>query len=239
MRDHDRARAHRVHLFEDVRGDDDGLLLGHALDHLAHDKLLVGVEAVRRLVHDQHLRIVEDSLREARTLAIALGERVDRLLRDGGQLRLLDSRLNLLLHLRAGKAANLGDEGEEVRHRHRSVGRRVFGQIPEAALRANGILDDIVAADLRGARRGRDEPGDHAHGGGLARAIRPEESKHFALLDGKGDAFDRLEGAEALFQVIDLEHVSCLFFFSLFSSFVSQLSARTRRPVREKTAHII
>ena len=67
------------HLLEDVGREDDGLLDGHVLDQVAHLVLLVRVEAVRRLVEDQHRRVVQERLREADALLVALGERVDRL----------------------------------------------------------------------------------------------------------------------------------------------------------------
>ena len=97
------------------------LVGGHFLDHLAHDELLVGVKPVRRLVHYEHLRIVQDRLGEARTLTIALRERVDRLLGDGGKLRLLDGCVNLGLCLCAREATDVRDERKEVRDCHGTV----------------------------------------------------------------------------------------------------------------------
>ena len=44
------------------------------LDQLAGLDDLLGVEARRRLVQDQHVRVVEDGLGEADALAVALGE---------------------------------------------------------------------------------------------------------------------------------------------------------------------
>ncbi len=37
---------------------------------------------------------------------------------------------------------------------------------------------------------GRDEPGQHAHGGGFAGAVRPQESQHLAPLHREGDVVD-------------------------------------------------
>ena len=52
-------------------------------DQLAHLVLLVGIEAVGRLVHDQHLRIVQDRLREADAALEAFGEGLDGLVEHG------------------------------------------------------------------------------------------------------------------------------------------------------------
>ena len=50
-----------------------GLLAPHLLDQGPDLVLLVGIEAVGRLVEDQHLGVVEDRLGETNPLSIALG----------------------------------------------------------------------------------------------------------------------------------------------------------------------
>ena len=81
--DDDGARAHRLDLFENVSRNDDRLVGGHVGDELADVMLLIGVEAVGRLVHDQNRRVVQDRLREADAALVALRQRVDHLLDDG------------------------------------------------------------------------------------------------------------------------------------------------------------
>ena len=107
----------------------------------------------------------------------------------------------------AVEATDLCNELQERLDRHRPVGGRIFGQIADAGLRTDRILQDVVAADGGRSRRRRDEPRDHPHGCRFPRAVRPEEAQHFALLDLKGDALDGLEGTEAFLQVFDLQHV--------------------------------
>ena len=51
--------------------------LAISLDQLADLVLLVGIEAVGRLVHDQHLGVVQDRLRQADAALEALGEGLD------------------------------------------------------------------------------------------------------------------------------------------------------------------
>ena len=63
--DDDDPGADRFDLFENVGGNDDRLAFAHLPDQLAHFVLLVRVEAVGRLVQNQHRRIVQDRLREA------------------------------------------------------------------------------------------------------------------------------------------------------------------------------
>jgi len=57
-----------------VRAQDDGVVAGEALDELARFIDLLGVEAGGRLVENQDVGIVDDGLRQADALALALGE---------------------------------------------------------------------------------------------------------------------------------------------------------------------
>ena len=65
-------------------------LAAEALDELARLDDLLRVEAGRRLVEDQHVRVVEDRLREADALAVALRELADQLVPHVADAALLD-----------------------------------------------------------------------------------------------------------------------------------------------------
>jgi hypothetical protein len=88
--DDDGAAARGVDFLEDVGGKHDRLALAELADQVAHLVLLVRVEAVGRLVEDQHLGLVHQRLREAGAVAVALGERVDRLVQHRGEEAALD-----------------------------------------------------------------------------------------------------------------------------------------------------
>ncbi len=91
-RDDDGARADGVDLFEDVRGNDDGLLARDLADERADFVLLQRIEAVGGLVEDQHLRVVHDGLGEADAALEALGQRFDGLGDDRLELQPADAR---------------------------------------------------------------------------------------------------------------------------------------------------
>ena len=59
------------------------------LDQIAHGVALVRIEAVGRLVQDQQHRIVQQRRRQPHAPAIALGERLDRLVDGFAQPRIL------------------------------------------------------------------------------------------------------------------------------------------------------
>ncbi len=85
--DDDGAGAHLVHLLQDVGRHDDQLVLAELVDQAAHFVFLIRVEAVGRLVQDQHLRIVDQRLREADAAPESLGQGFDDLVDDRGRAR--------------------------------------------------------------------------------------------------------------------------------------------------------
>ena len=72
--DDDDALAGLRDLRQDVRAEDDGVIAGEAADEVARLDDLLGVEAGGRLVEDQHFRVVDERLREADALPVALRE---------------------------------------------------------------------------------------------------------------------------------------------------------------------
>ena len=73
-------------------------------------------------------------------------------------------------------------------------------------LAAIASLDDVVAADAHGAARGRNDAGEAAQRGGLARAVRADEAQHFAGLDGKRKFVHGGELAVKFGEAFDLNH---------------------------------
>ena len=53
---------------------------------------------------------------------------------------------------------------------------RFVGEKGELFLGGNRVADDVVAADAHGAARGRNDAGEAAQRGGLARAVRADEA---------------------------------------------------------------
>src|SRR5262249_55676668 len=86
--------------------------------------------------------------------------------------------------------------------------RGVLRQITDQPACLNRTVNDIESANSNGAGGRRDEAGDHAHGGGFAGAIRPQEPKHLAAFNGKRDSVDGVFGAENFCQIVNLNHSS-------------------------------
>jgi len=74
---------------------------------------------------------------------------------------------------------------------------------PTVADRVGREAGDLLAAEPDGTRRERERPRDAVEGGGLSRAVRPDEPEDLARSDLEGDRVQRGEAAEALRQPVN------------------------------------
>jgi hypothetical protein len=133
------------------------------------------VEAGQRLVEDEEVRVVHEGGGQLDTLLVAEGERLDLAPRAVGDPEPLQP---------AGRGRGGGRRGQPVQaaevlkllaDEHARVEAALLRQVAEPA--AIGVGDrGAVPAD--GARGQGGEPEHGAHRGGLARAVRAEESGH-------------------------------------------------------------
>ena len=204
----DHAAADRLDLLQDVRRKDDGLLDRHALYERPDLVLLVRVEAVRRLVQDERRRVVQEGLCESDALLVALGERLDRLVSDRGEVGEGDGPLDLVRARRAApETADFRDESEEFADGHFRIGRGVFGQVAELAFDGHRVLEDIDSVDIDRSRVGPHKPGYHLHRRGLTRTVGSEEAQDLAAFCRKAHAVHRALGAIEFFEAFDFYHI--------------------------------
>src|SRR5882724_905548 len=96
-----------------MRRENNGLVLAHLAYERAHLVLLVRIEPVGGLIQDQHLRIVDQRLREAGAVAEAFRKRIDRLPENALQVAQVDVSTYRAAPSLAPQAAHLGGEPEE------------------------------------------------------------------------------------------------------------------------------
>jgi hypothetical protein len=99
--------AGHLDLGQDVAGDEDGHPPAQAGDQVAHDQDLVGVEADRRLVHDDDGRLGQDGLGDPDALAEPLGELADDLVADALQVAELEDLVDPRAQLARGTSFSL------------------------------------------------------------------------------------------------------------------------------------
>jgi hypothetical protein len=149
---------------------------------------------------------VDERLREADALAIAVRQVPDLLAEDLREAAHLDDRARPLLERRVVELAEVAGEAQVLEHAHLEVQRRALRQVPEGLPDLQGLVEDVVPVDARRARRRRDEAREDAHRGRLARAVRPEKAHDLAAAHFEVDLVDRTERPEALGQVVRVDH---------------------------------
>src|SRR4029077_10668491 len=92
--------------------------------------LLIGVEAVRRLIQDQYLGIMDQCLRKAGPVTIAFRERIDALMENRLQKTMFDNLVGRLFLRCSIQASQFRTKGKKAKYRHIAVNRRIFREIP-------------------------------------------------------------------------------------------------------------
>ncbi len=111
-----------------------------------------------------------------------------------------------LFQLRAGEAFEAADEAQVLGGLHLEIERRRFGQIADAPAHFEGLGEDVVARDRGRSRGGREEAGEHAHGGGFTGAVGAQEAYDLAFVYGEGDVVNGGGAGVTLGQVCNSNH---------------------------------
>ena len=179
--DDDQMVGRDRHLIHQVAGHENGAAFGREMFHQVPDPQdALWVEAVDRLVQQQHLRVTQHGHRDADPLPHAEGVPADPL---AGHLTQPD-QVEHLVHPGPGQPLRLGQEEQVV------VGApaRVHGLgLKQRAYRAQWLIQVGVrpAVDRRGPGVRPVQAQDEPHRGRLARAIRAQEPGDPAWLDMK------------------------------------------------------
>ena len=207
LRDDDGARARRLDLGQVVRREEDRALLADLLQVVEKLGLLVRVEVARRLVEDEDRRVVDERLREADALAVAVRQVPDLLaehLREAAHLD--DALARACWKVLVVEVPEVGGELQVLEHAHLEVERRALRQVAEALAHLERLVEDVVAVDPRRPAGRRDEAREDAHRGRLAGAVWAEKADDFAAPNLEVDLVERAERPEALGQVVRVDH---------------------------------
>ena len=182
-----------IELGQVVAGDEDGgaALAGQLAQESTHLDDADRVEAVDRLVEDQQLGTGDEGDGDAQALTHAQGELPHPLAARVGQA---DEPEQLVLQRRRRDAADDAVQVEIVTGAHAQLqagGLDEAAQAPQVVLGRAAAVARGVAEELDLAVGGRHQAADHAHEGGLARAVAADEAvdatalqAHVEILDG-------------------------------------------------------
>jgi len=188
--------ADRFDLGKDMGGEYDRAALAQIADQGTDLADLDRIETDRGLVQDHDIRIMNDRLRDADALLVALGERAQQARADLGQPAALFRRGEGGLQARSRNTVQTRRQAQEFVDRQFPVERRMLGQVSDVALGAHRIAHEVDPADRYAACVRCQVPREHLHRGGLARAVRTEQSQNFTTAQCQIDFTHRLVGTE-------------------------------------------
>jgi hypothetical protein len=164
-----------------VRGEHDGgtgrgVALQDAPDRLGRHR----VDALERLVKEQHFGVVQQRGREADLLAHAGRVVDDQLVLGAGQVEHVQQLRGPLVHLGPGQSAQPARVGEQLPPRQPLEQPQPLGQHPDPGLHLDRIAPHVVPDHLDRPLVRPEQPGDHGERGGLPGPVRPDEPDELA-----------------------------------------------------------
>src|SRR6266550_5671955 len=175
------------------------------------------IEAGRRLVEKEDLRVVQEAAHDLELASHPARERLDRLVdvaRDAQKLgELLDLRAVAASHQRVGRrvrkdAVENGVEAHILLGREVLVEARPLEDDPDLPAHGARLADDVAAVDRRATARWGKRRGQDRDRRGLSGSVRAEQHEEFTGLHLERDAVDgiRLGLLVPLHEVFDADH---------------------------------
>ncbi len=187
-----------------MRGDEDGEAAGGELVNLAPEIApRFRIDAGGRLVEQQQTGVRQRAGAEREALLPAAGQLAGDLFLAAFETKPRDHRLG-----RGGRprdAIDAGDEFEILAHREIVVEAEALRHVADAGLDLGGIGADVVTETGAAAFVRREQPAQHADGGGLAGAIGSEEAEDGAAFDLHGEVAHHLPPAERFGQAVHVD----------------------------------
>src|SRR5512133_1937358 len=180
------------------RGDEDGhALLLELVEDAPEIPAGDGIDTVRRLVQEEHPGRVDEGAGEPELLLHAPGEVARLAAPEGGEVAEGQEPLEAFAPAGLRDFIEIGVEIDVLLHCEIRIQTEALGHVADAVLDRVGILDRVQPIHPGLARTGLEDPGQQAHGGGLARAVRPDEPEDLPLLHGQGQLIEGHEFPEA------------------------------------------
>jgi len=201
----DRDPAAVLGLVHVVRGEEDGdvLALLQLVDVAPDRRAGLRVQAHGRLVEEQHMRGVQQAPGDLQTALHAAGVGADQAFAPVPQAHHLQHLTYPRRDRRLRHAVQVGVEAQVLLGREVAVQRGVLEHQPDVAPHRVPLGGHVVPGHDGPPRRRPDQRAQDADRGGLARAIRAEETERLAARDLEVDAPDGLDLAVSLGQLAD------------------------------------
>ena len=181
------------------------MLLPQFTNQVAHFKNLRRVQTDGRLIQDEHVRFVNERLRQAYPLAHTLRKTANEAFCALFQIHLLENVIHAIFGI--GQMSQIGHEFEVLENCHVGIQRHRFGHIAYPAAYFQRLLDHIETGYFHLACGRRHIAAQNAHGSGLPCAIGTQEAKDLAFFRSEAQIIDRPTWAVIFDQSFYTDHI--------------------------------
>ena len=201
--DHHDAIGEVVGLFEVLGGEQHGrAALDQALDHPPQLVATLRVETGGRFVEEQDRRLVDQRRGEVEPTPHAAGVGARHPVGRVRERETSEEIVSPSFDLGPRQVRELADQAQVLAAGEVLVDCGVLAGQTDRRPDPLRVLLHVDPQHAGAAAVGGGQGGEHAHDGGLARAVGPEQAEHLALRHLEGDALDRLDLTEVLHQAV-------------------------------------
>jgi hypothetical protein len=180
--------------------------LGECVDALPELAARQRVDPRGRLVQEQDVRLVHE--RRCHRQALLESQRQVTAVVTGmlPEFEGLQRPVNAPPAPRPVETVGTGEKAQVLQHAEIRVKGKTLCHVAQPRARLGRGMAQVEPGHLYLSGRHRQQPAEHAKGGGLAGAIGAQQTEDLALLHAEADALNRIEIPEAALQVADLDY---------------------------------
>ncbi|GDX91751.1 hypothetical protein LBMAG46_17580 [Planctomycetia bacterium] len=204
---HSDSRTHVCQFRQDMAADDDSFAhLSESSEEISDFDAGAGVQSAGGLIQQQHLRVVQQCAGQSDALSLSAGQFVDHGIAFEGHIDKFKFFFNDFAPSLGNDAIGGGEEFEVFHDGHIVVDAEEVGHEADQSADFFLVCVDGFSADVGFTVIGREECGDHPHGGGFARPVGSDETKHVTFLQSECDVIGGDEAAVAFCEVSSFDH---------------------------------
>jgi hypothetical protein len=204
---HQRDAVAALRLVHEVGGDEDGHpVLARQVEHQLPETIARHrVDPRGGLVEDQDLRLVDHRHGQRQALANAQRQALGEHVHDRAEVEAAGHLGDAGIDPRGRHVEQPGVQHQVLPYRQLAIQGKGLGHVANPLARGHVARVDRLAEQQGLAGAGRQQAGEHLHGGALAAAVGAEEAEDLAAADAERHRVDRDEVAEAHGQALGLD----------------------------------
>ena len=186
-------------------GKNDRVRFAQAANQVADLNDLLGVKTYRGFIKNDDLGIADQRLRNAYSLAVALGKRANDLVVHIADLYRFADLFDVLTALQL-TTLEVVCKVEVFPNGHIQIEGGLLGEISDQLFCTNGVAENINARNASLAGGGRKISGENIHRGALARTVGAQEANDLAFFNRKANVVHSTGGAVIFYKMLNFYH---------------------------------